>query len=124
MTDAEALCSFKKLKRMVVMLFRISSAISLAKAESAQNGNVFTGWTARFDDIGHTGPMERSVGVFDIYWRFSESGHCAEYVLADADGDPIIVLPCTHFETVDVLGRRKRRSYKIVAEGATIVLAA
>lgn len=124
MTEAEGLGSCQRLRRILTLLVRISSAISLAKDKSSQNGEVFVGWTVRINDIDHTGRIERTVSVFGSYLRISESNHDAELVMTDAEGVPVIVLSCAHLETVSVLGKGKHRSYKIVTEGATIILAA
>ena len=124
MTDSDELGSSNKVWRMLVeQLAHMCNKLNLAKVNSSQCGKVFYGWTARINDIDHFGPMERTVEVFDGYLRFSKSNHDAELVLTDANGTPALVLSCKHLAGVDLIGKSRHSSYKIVTEGATIVLA-
>jgi len=124
MTDSDELGSSNKVWRMLVeQLAHMCNKLNFAKVNSSQHGKVFYGWTVRINDIDHIGPMERTFEVFDGYLRFSKSNHDAELVLTDADGIPVLVLSCKHLAKVDLMGKRRHQSYRIVTEGATIVLA-
>jgi len=125
MTETSELGSNKKrLRQIVERLSHMCSKLHEAKAMSSISGTTFEGWTVRTVDITREGPVERSAGVFDAYMRISRGHHDAELVLTNADGTTVFVLSCKHLERVVVLGRRRHRSYKIVTEGATLVLAA
>jgi len=114
----------KRLRRIVEQLSHMCSKLHQAKAMSSLSGKTFAGWTVRTVDITHDGAIERSAGVFDAYLRISRGHHDAELVLTNANGTTVFVLSCKHLQRVDLLGKRRHRSYKIVTEGAILVLAA
>jgi hypothetical protein len=125
MTESSELDSNqKRLRRIVEQLTHMCSKLNYVKVMSSCSGKTFHGWTVRIADVNHNGTFERSAGVFDAYLRISKTHHDVELVLSDADGTTVYVLSCKHLERVDLLGKRRHRSYKIVTEGATLVLAA